>query len=35
MYEEEGPERASRGVADPQDLAYLERARAARDKGAA
>jgi hypothetical protein len=35
MYEEEGPERASRGVADPQDLAYLERARAERDKGAA
>ena len=28
MYEHEGPERASRGVADPQDLAYLERARA-------
>jgi MerR family transcriptional regulator, thiopeptide resistance regulator len=30
MYEEEGPERASRGVADPADLEYLERARASR-----
>lgn len=28
MYEQEGPERASRGVADPEDIAYLERARA-------
>jgi DNA-binding transcriptional MerR regulator len=30
MYEQEGPQRASRGVADPADLAYLERARASR-----
>jgi DNA-binding transcriptional MerR regulator len=30
MYEQEGPARASRGVADPDDLAYLERARASR-----
>ena len=30
MYETEGPQRASRGVADPEDLAYLERARASR-----
>jgi len=30
MYEEEGLERASRGVADPLDLEYLERARASR-----
>jgi DNA-binding transcriptional MerR regulator len=30
MYEAEGPQRASRGVADPEDLAYLERARASR-----
>jgi DNA-binding transcriptional MerR regulator len=30
MYEEEGPARASRGVADPDDLEYLERARASR-----
>ena len=30
MYEEEGPARASRGVADPKDLEYLERARASR-----
>jgi DNA-binding transcriptional MerR regulator len=29
MYEQEGPARASRGVADPADLEYLERARAA------
>jgi DNA-binding transcriptional MerR regulator len=29
MYEEEGPERASRGLADPDDLAYLDRARRA------
>jgi DNA-binding transcriptional MerR regulator len=28
MYEQEGPARASRGVADPADLEYLERARA-------
>jgi DNA-binding transcriptional MerR regulator len=35
MYEQEGPARASRGVADPDDLVYLERARAARDEGAA
>jgi DNA-binding transcriptional MerR regulator len=26
MYEQEGPERASRGIADPEDLAYLEAA---------
>ena len=26
MYEQEGPQRASRGVADPEDLAYLETA---------
>ena len=30
MYEQEGPQRASRGMADPEDLAYLERARRAR-----
>jgi DNA-binding transcriptional MerR regulator len=30
MYEEEGPERASRGVADPADLEYLAKARASR-----
>jgi DNA-binding transcriptional MerR regulator len=30
MYETEGPQRASRGIADPEDLAYLERARASR-----
>lgn len=30
MYEQEGPQRASRGVAAPEDLAYLERARASR-----
>jgi DNA-binding transcriptional MerR regulator len=30
MYETEGPARASRGVADPADLEYLERARASR-----
>jgi hypothetical protein len=30
MYEEEGPARASRGVADPKDLEYLEKARASR-----
>lgn len=30
MYEQEGPARASRGVADPEDLEYLERARASR-----
>jgi DNA-binding transcriptional MerR regulator len=30
MYEAEGPARASRGVADPKDLEYLERARASR-----
>jgi MerR family transcriptional regulator, thiopeptide resistance regulator len=30
MYEEEGPARASRGVADPADLEYLEKARASR-----
>ena len=30
MYEQEGPARASRGVADPADLEYLERARAIR-----
>jgi DNA-binding transcriptional MerR regulator len=30
MYEQEGPQRASRGVADPADLEYLERARASR-----
>ena len=29
MYEQEGPARASRGVADPADLEYLDRARAA------
>jgi hypothetical protein len=29
MYEQEGPARASRGVADPADIEYLERARAA------
>jgi len=28
MYETEGPERASRGMASPEDLAYLEAARA-------
>ena len=26
MYEQEGPQRASRGLADPEDLAYLENA---------
>jgi DNA-binding transcriptional MerR regulator len=30
MYETEGPERASRGMASPEDLEYLERARASR-----
>jgi hypothetical protein len=30
MYEEEGPARASRGVADPADMEYLEKARATR-----
>jgi DNA-binding transcriptional MerR regulator len=30
MYEQEGPQRASRGVADPADIEYLERARASR-----
>ena len=25
MYEQEGPQRASRGMADPEDQAYLER----------
>ena len=30
MYEEEGPQRASRGFADPEDMAYLEKARATR-----
>jgi MerR family transcriptional regulator, thiopeptide resistance regulator len=30
MYEREGPARASRGVADPADIEYLERARATR-----
>jgi DNA-binding transcriptional MerR regulator len=30
MYEQEGPQRASRGVADPEDLAYLEKARSIR-----
>jgi DNA-binding transcriptional MerR regulator len=30
MYEQEGPQRASRGVAEPADLEYLERARATR-----
>jgi len=30
MYETEGPRTASRGVADPEDLAYLERAWASR-----
>jgi hypothetical protein len=30
MYEQEGPARASRGVADPADLEYLETARASR-----
>jgi hypothetical protein len=30
MYEQEGPQRASRGVADPEDIEYLERARASR-----
>lgn len=30
MYEQEGPQRASRGFADPEDLAYLETARASR-----
>jgi DNA-binding transcriptional MerR regulator len=30
MYETEGPERASRGMADAEDLAYLEAARQAR-----
>jgi DNA-binding transcriptional MerR regulator len=32
MYEQEGPERASRGVADPKDLEYLEKARRARGR---
>jgi DNA-binding transcriptional MerR regulator len=30
MYQQEGPERASRGMASPEDLAYLEAARASR-----
>jgi DNA-binding transcriptional MerR regulator len=30
MYEEEGPARASRGIADPADMEYLEKARATR-----
>jgi hypothetical protein len=30
MYATEGPERASRGMASPEDLEYLERARASR-----
>ena len=30
MYETEGPERASRGMASPEDLEYLERARLSR-----
>jgi MerR family transcriptional regulator, thiopeptide resistance regulator len=30
MYEQEGPERASRGMASPEDLAYLDAARASR-----
>jgi DNA-binding transcriptional MerR regulator len=30
MYETEGPQRASRGMAAPEDLEYLERARATR-----
>jgi DNA-binding transcriptional MerR regulator len=30
MYEQEGPARASRGVADPADMEYLEKARASR-----
>ena len=30
MYEQEGPQRASRGFADPEDMAYLEQARASR-----
>jgi hypothetical protein len=30
MYETEGPERASRGVASPEDLDYLEKARTSR-----
>jgi DNA-binding transcriptional MerR regulator len=30
MYEQEGPQKASRGMADPEDLAYLDKARAAR-----
>jgi MerR family transcriptional regulator, thiopeptide resistance regulator len=30
MYEQEGPQRASRGMADPDDFAYLEAIRAAR-----
>jgi DNA-binding transcriptional MerR regulator len=29
MYEQEGPERASRGMADPADLEYMDQARAA------
>jgi DNA-binding transcriptional MerR regulator len=32
MYEQEGPARASRGVADPADLEYLDRAREARGR---
>ncbi|HET8755641.1 MAG TPA: hypothetical protein VFM58_06520 [Solirubrobacteraceae bacterium] len=30
MYQVEGPERASRGMASPEDLDYLEKARQAR-----
>jgi DNA-binding transcriptional MerR regulator len=30
MYQQEGPQRASRGMADPEDLAYLDKARASR-----
>jgi hypothetical protein len=30
MYEQEGPQRASRGMADPEDQAYLNRIRSAR-----
>jgi MerR family transcriptional regulator, thiopeptide resistance regulator len=30
MYQTEGPERASRGMASPEDLEYLEKARLAR-----
>src|SRR4051812_45925608 len=32
MYEQEGPKRASRGMADPEDLAYLEKARRVRGR---